>query len=1029
MEAKKNPDAVWKPEPIAKKASSFKSDDPFHNMIMLVAKLREAGRVEDADRLMTKVAAYQKTAKDVHLYRAIDEDGEDLLEFAYPDGDVEVAKAEGEHGKVHTPQNAHKRIVDIVQKNPTGGKQASASEMLLKSLASDLGIEKKALDVNLVYKNAVERLKKSIPAVSEGPLFHFAEKFPHQMIYFQFGNSWHFGFTGRVESVYRTWVDTNWNVEHTMKHEKWGLFNKVINDPNFDENIKSGAFSREALNKYMQKAVNKANEGMKSIYKIPLGVVNELEKLDPKKDALKIDRLLSRLENENDCGWIVNTMTLATSQDKSDYDAEVARIRGIVNPLIQQSKREEAKKKAEERKQQAAVKSRMLSAKAKYDKVIQLTNEWPAMQQYCKVLSTAISKYPTSPYDAITWARASHKNAPEANNDREAIVKLEADSSKALAKVEAWRKNASLKTTLNKTADAEDIAAPSKKKAPAGKPAPRRSGGGGKMSYREWSESVAQWQKKQDEFGSSWYKSVKALQVLLVDFGSTAVLEQVKAALTKKDPKKGKAFSVESVQSDILNTGWALYGESHQSDGKWGPATSKSILTVKKILDMFGVDTSTLDVPTNGVLGASSDIKEEKDKWGLLAQQIRQKILAFSTEYRITGLAGGAAAGTAASKDSVFDMLPQDPIHVTGYDPAKTGNIPLRGKDLENLRAFNSWLIGNRLVPIDATGSFSMKVRDWLVTVFDNLKKRARYLQSAATEAKDDAKQALATEYLNAVMALEQQFQDAISKWMPAELARQKASGDAKKGWSLVDVAKNVAVSLLELFSAAGGTPTTESSSGAASSSKSKGGESGTDTEGTTGPEIITDEQKQEYFPIGYDIYPPSWQRYGYDAGTQIFSNNLVPGYPMNNYISFRVNVNDVRGAYDVDAAMAAIMQPAVESIPIRTKLKVLNRAGAKTPQGVDLTNVAPSSPAGRVIENKFNAYVLFRVAKALRMDVLRVAQNYGRKEWAQNHQEWANAVHQNAQSWARHLKRVESMAARAFGSDSASGQVSRFFV
>ena len=115
-----------RPEEIVKSAShhvqpkqSFKPTPNLFNDIMLLASgLRAKGLVTQADELESKAVAY-KTAE-THLYRVHDEDGDDLLDFAYPDGDVEIVPTKNQLGKVWTPQSQQKAIRDVVDKSPTG---------------------------------------------------------------------------------------------------------------------------------------------------------------------------------------------------------------------------------------------------------------------------------------------------------------------------------------------------------------------------------------------------------------------------------------------------------------------------------------------------------------------------------------------------------------------------------------------------------------------------------------------------------------------------------------------------------------------------------------------------------------------------------------------------------------------------------------------------------------------------------------------------------------------------------------------
>lgn len=85
-------------------------------ILKLCQKLHTEGFGKYADELEKKFLQYK--AAETHLYRAHDEDGEDLVERAHPDGDVNMG--DGEHGDVETIVSQHKKIVDVIQKDPKG---------------------------------------------------------------------------------------------------------------------------------------------------------------------------------------------------------------------------------------------------------------------------------------------------------------------------------------------------------------------------------------------------------------------------------------------------------------------------------------------------------------------------------------------------------------------------------------------------------------------------------------------------------------------------------------------------------------------------------------------------------------------------------------------------------------------------------------------------------------------------------------------------------------------------------------------
>ncbi|HVI41789.1 MAG TPA: hypothetical protein VM577_14145 [Anaerovoracaceae bacterium] len=135
---------------VVKTASPRKSfvptDDLQSDLLKLAEGLRERGFVKEADDLESKI--FIRKQAETHLYRAIDEDGEDILEFAHPDGDARVADAQNQEGVVETLLSQHKKIEDIVNKLPTG-KYAKLIDNVILATAD-------VLDVDLVKMAAGE---------------------------------------------------------------------------------------------------------------------------------------------------------------------------------------------------------------------------------------------------------------------------------------------------------------------------------------------------------------------------------------------------------------------------------------------------------------------------------------------------------------------------------------------------------------------------------------------------------------------------------------------------------------------------------------------------------------------------------------------------------------------------------------------------------------------------------------------------------------------------------------------------------
>lgn len=105
-------------EQLPAKSDLSLSDNLAENVLKLSAGLRAKGFSKYADELESRFLVY-KEAK-THLYRAHNEDGEDVVNAAHPDGDVHIADAIDNHGDFHTTLSKHKKILDVIQKEPTG---------------------------------------------------------------------------------------------------------------------------------------------------------------------------------------------------------------------------------------------------------------------------------------------------------------------------------------------------------------------------------------------------------------------------------------------------------------------------------------------------------------------------------------------------------------------------------------------------------------------------------------------------------------------------------------------------------------------------------------------------------------------------------------------------------------------------------------------------------------------------------------------------------------------------------------------
>lgn len=95
------------------------SKDLFSNLLKLAAGLRARGFDEEASSLEGKIGLFKmaKQEKDDAIKKMIDDK---LIDFAHKEGDVEVAPSEYNYGQVEKINTKQKRILDSVNRKPTG---------------------------------------------------------------------------------------------------------------------------------------------------------------------------------------------------------------------------------------------------------------------------------------------------------------------------------------------------------------------------------------------------------------------------------------------------------------------------------------------------------------------------------------------------------------------------------------------------------------------------------------------------------------------------------------------------------------------------------------------------------------------------------------------------------------------------------------------------------------------------------------------------------------------------------------------
>lgn len=129
-------DAIKK---IAKAKFYSPTDNLFLDLVKLAEGLRAKGFGDRAEVLETKILAYKKASEQYNTE----------LTAAHPEGDVTMGEASNGLGDVETLESAHEKIVQVVNKNPTGKQANKLIDDILYASGNILGLKKKAQDSNV----------------------------------------------------------------------------------------------------------------------------------------------------------------------------------------------------------------------------------------------------------------------------------------------------------------------------------------------------------------------------------------------------------------------------------------------------------------------------------------------------------------------------------------------------------------------------------------------------------------------------------------------------------------------------------------------------------------------------------------------------------------------------------------------------------------------------------------------------------------------------------------------------------------
>jgi hypothetical protein len=959
LDAKKNPGHVWKPKSLEKKASIKHTGDLFHDMIMLVASLREAGKISEANRLQEKISLYKK-AENVHLYRAIDEDGEDLLEFAHPEGDVEVAPSANGYGKVETLLGQHKKIVDMIQKSPTG-KQASAKDTLLAKVAKDLGLEKRGQEAGAIKKlnDAAEMLSAVITRIGKNnPKYEFGGGIVRDP-FIELVVSGESSFsriilqgTGNATTPFKFNKPDELNAFRIFAGA--GIFDAARMD--YEKKITDETGSNDDFERLFTDCVTNANANIKKAFAEIQTNVSLLTNTNLSPDQLikVIDKVILLLGSERDrYTWILDLWT--------GYNDEwMALIRSKIQNVVKAA----TVVRSEISKNQLSL---LDSALQKYKEATNLNAKWNTTngnqkqinQRYIDSIITAIIKIKTANTQELNEQLTFLKSSTDYFGNSFSNISvgnygkmLLDDSVETLNKIQTL---VTTKSAAQKSQNIKKLATPPEAPAPAPAAPAAQITSQSNQSRTQYVNNVTKWQQAQDP---NYIQAVKYLQRTLQGLGQPANLETIKK--TFKDLDISKA-------SNLLNSiGQGDWAGQAAPDGMWGKRTTDALREANFIIGLYDKKYKLdLDnVPESVVKTANTpDLQKQ---WGKIATSYAEKILSFmkvnqfDVPEQITG-APGAATNTLLDKISKVDILNSNPKE-------DFGDELLYSSDLTSLKSLDNWLVNHGLLNPD----IKLDSSKWWSRLFDFFDKRIQFNKTSGTEDKTISL------YENLINKLKDSFRS---------IAGQLTQG---RQYLLSEIA------------------------GKSNQSVGAPGISTTQPRQTTPAEGMTVEQLEEdknnvNMVIGSVIYPKNWgvQFGGLDPyiPAQIAYNSLSSAANNLNQLS-NILIRQQAQASSWIQKLEFLRKNPGDALPPHYRTNQFQTWG-------QISNI-PQHPLYTQVERQFATIILQDIIKAIKININIISNQYSEK-YARTHQAFADSIMKNAGQWQNLLDDALNTAVRAY--------------
>lgn len=697
------------PDNPIKKAASIEPTDLLSKLANLSKNLRKSGKTEQADRLDYKVAMYVTAAeKNTHLYRTHDEDGEDLIEFAHPDGDVEICPSSGGYGKVETQLSQHKKIVDMVQKEPTGN-YATAS--ILEDVAGVLGLRKKAeVDPTVNYNNNVAFVLEKFSIAenwSDKPNFYFTGNFATGTKGIGFDTvGGGLGGSNIVVVERGQELQENkyvWNIKEEY------LYRQVLGGRYPD----GAQASIETFEKDHNNLIRSSQVEFSKKLQEQKGIVNSLMIVEG-TDIRQLDRCINELHRLRGGGESEARGTTIESFGTSVWKLYFVKNERMLNTIV------EAMGVA-------------LSEALKIRDVLVKMEEWAQWQNTYKQgyvkptvggMIRLMGKFQVNSFDGLI---------PKI---QEKIDEYKADSA---------QKRGGAKSKLEKNAQNPDQGpkSPPAPPAPSAPPAPDTTKGTGTAGgtgtrqpvsrRRDFTKRIEELRNWQATHLSEYWKAVQKMQ---------SQLHNLATALGDKISPSTFSLLIGTAIKEFRDTVIGPF------DGQWGEGTATALKAAKEELSKLNPNLAKeiVDGMPRGLMYYAGTDQGKQEEVGKIAEKNANIIAQILSK---AGLSAGVASGT------VFDYVPrnilwtEEAFSTAPVDP-QTG-IKLVSSDLSSLSAFSNWLEINY-------GDVGPNVK----SLFDSLRQlkiRADLLVEAklSPQAYVDAIKSLLTRILDAFRSWQQQ--------------------------------------------------------------------------------------------------------------------------------------------------------------------------------------------------------------------------------------------------------------------------------